>query len=437
MKIDNIREYIVIVNEGSGCIFQPEDDAYSYVLTAKHNIVNNNGKVTILDRFVFENGNWRKIAIEKFSDSASDYYFPHPDKDKDTAIIKIKKVSGLDKIIRLDDLDNDRTGYSLCGYPHIRKDTLSTYRIDENITILTTGANQFREGQLPIVQQHEELVGQSGGAILKIKDNYILLAGIQNKIVAKKEELGRIEFSTLASIDEIIAAYPKHLSALHPPYYQSFAFLKEQIMKLEGCFFNIEYTKCFLRDMTDVIVANPLTPNIIRNHFRERLLVYGEDSSSFYQKGLWVAWLEFLIVMKIIGLDPKTEEDLDELFDRYRVIYTSSKDDWSTMIMDIARTDHIGLKENACLVVANDVKPQIPIISRGIIPDLALSVRKNEMQIDVGIKNPFASFKYLHVHAFQRSCIVEKSHEYGRFNNTNEEELYEKLKQEYENILNN
>ena len=184
-------------------------------------------------------------------------------------------------------------------------------------------------------------------------------------------------------------------------------------------------------------MENPLTPNIIRNHFKERLLIYGEDFSSFYHKGLWVAWLEFLIVMKIIGRDPKTEVDLDELFNRYRVIYTSSKDDWSTMIMDIARTDHKGLKENACLVVASDVKPQIPVINRGIIPDLALSVQKNEMQIDIGIKNPFTSYKYVHVHAFQRNCIVEKSHEYSRFNNTNEEELYEKLKQEYENILNN
>jgi hypothetical protein len=107
------------------------------------------------------------------------------------------------------------------------------------------------------------------------------------------------------------------------------------------------------------------------------------------------------------------------------------------MIMDVARTDHKGLKENACIVIANDVKPQIPIINRGIIPDLALTVQKNEMQIDVGIKNPFASYKYVHVHAFQRNCIVEKSHEYSRFNNTNEDELLVKLKQEYENILNN
>ena len=440
MKIDNIREYIVIVNNGSGCIFQPEDDAYSYVLTAKHNIENFKGKVTNFDRFVFENGNWNKIAVEKFSNNKTTYYFPHPDEDKDTAIIKIKKVSGLDKIIRLDDLDDDRTGYSLCGYPEIRRTTSSPYRIDENITILTTGANQFREGQLPIVQKHEELVGQSGGPILKVKDNYLLLAGIQNKIVETfEEDLGRIEFSTLASFDEIIAAYPKRLSALHPPYYQSFTFLKEQIMELDGSLDNIEYTQCFLRNITNTIAENPLTPKIIRNHFKERLLVKGEDNSSFYQQGMWAAWLEFLIVMKIIGQDPKTEEDLDELFNRYRVIYSSSKEDWSKIMMDIVCSDFVGLKENACLIVAHEKKPAKTIIKKGtIIPNLARSVQRSQMNIDEGISHPFKEFTFIHIHAFQRDCILENEEEYSQFDSTyKDSEIYEKLKHDYENILNN
>jgi len=439
MKIDNIREYIVIVNKGSGCIFQPEDDAYSYVLTAKHNIENNNGKVTILDRFVFENGNWNKIAVEKFSETVSEYYFPYPDKDKDTAIIKIKKINGLDKIIRLDDLEDDRSGYSLCGYPNVRRSASTPYRIDEKITVLGTGAHQLREGQLSVIQNQDELDGQSGGAILKIKDDYLLLAGIQNKIVVDQEDLGRIEFSTLASFDEIIAMNPKHLSALHPPYYQSFAFLKEQIMKLDGCFSDIEYTKCFLRNITNKIVENPLTPKIIRNHLKERLLVYGEDNSSFYQKGMWAAWLEFLIVMKIMGLDPKTEEDLDELFNRYRVIYSSSKEDWSQIMMDIVCSDFVGLKENACLVVAHEKKPDKTIIKRGtIIPNLARSVQRSQMNIDEGISHPFKDFTFIHIHAFQRDCILENEDEYSQFNSTyKDSEIYEKLKHDYENILNN
>jgi len=441
MKIDNIREYVVIVNNGSGCIVQPEDDAYSYVLTAKHNLEDSKTKVFALDRlyrFVLENGNWRKIAVEKFSNNKTTYYFPHPDEDKDTAIIKIKKVSGLDKIIRLDDLEEERTGYSLCGYPDIRKTDSSTYRIDMNVTIFGTSEHEYREGHIPNAL-YKELVGQSGGPILKIKDNYLLLAGIQNKMISEEEEMGRVAFSTLASFDEIIAAYPKRLSALHPPYYQSFTFLKEQIMELDGSLDNIEYTQCFLRNITNTIAENPLTPKIIRNHFKERLLVKGEDNSSFYQQGMWAAWLEFLIVMKIIGQDPKTEEDLDELFNRYRVIYSSSKEDWSKIMMDIVCSDFVGLKENACLIVAHEKKPAKTIIKKGtIIPNLARSVQRSQMNIDEGISHPFKEFTFIHIHAFQRDCILENEEEYSQFDSTyKDSEIYEKLKHDYENILNN
>lgn len=35
MTKDNIKEYIVCINGGSGVIFQPMDEKYSYILTAK------------------------------------------------------------------------------------------------------------------------------------------------------------------------------------------------------------------------------------------------------------------------------------------------------------------------------------------------------------------------------------------------------------------
>jgi len=79
MKIDDIREYIVIVNGGSGCIFQPEDDACSYILTARHNILYNKNIISELTRFEFRDKTWRSIPVQRFT--KMDDYFPHPDKD--------------------------------------------------------------------------------------------------------------------------------------------------------------------------------------------------------------------------------------------------------------------------------------------------------------------------------------------------------------------
>ena len=431
MKIDDIREYIVIVNGGSGCIFQPEDDAYSYILTAKHNIVNNGNRITELTRFVFQDRAWKAEPIQTFAN-----IFSHP--QKDIAIIKIPKIEGLDQIFRLDDFEDDKKGFILCGYPETRRLMANKYRIDVDVTILGTNNNQLREGQIPGNPDITEIKGQSGGAIVKMKDNCLMLAGIQNKMVdAYNEQLGRVEFTTIESFDEIVQMYPDELSPLSPIHCRSFKYLKDQVMRLEGCFYDMRYTQRFLQDLTDEITRNPLTPQVIKNRLKERLLIHNENEASLYNKGLWVAWLELLIVLRVIGVNPQSEQELEEIFNRYRIFYSSSKQDWSFFIQEILRSDYKGLKENACILVYNERKPSKWMIGKGILQDISRKISKKEMTIDEGAYRPLDTYKHIHLSAFQQNCIVEKEEEFINFDNSNEEELFEKLKQEYGNLINN
>ena len=443
MNIDRIREYIVIVNGGSGCIFQPEDNAYSYVLTAKHNITDNNNQITDLTRFILEGSNFNEVSIPINALVENENYFPHP--NRDIAILKTEKIPDLENIIRFDEISNDRTGYILAGYtegrrkenPNVKADW---FRPNENVTILHLKDKQLREAEVPNNAGQVEIDGCSGGGILKISDDYILLAGIQNKMVnAADEQMGRVEFSPISLFDEIISLYPNALSPINPPYCGSFEYLKEQVMKLEDCFLKdkIEYAKQYLQDFTDEIIKNPLTPKAIKNHLRERLLIHNEKESSLYNKGLWIAWLELLIILKIIGVNPQTEQELDEIFNQYRLFYSSSKKDWSSLIQDILRSNYKGLKENACIIVSNETKPRKLVIGKGIIQNIFRNIPKKQMNIDEGANRFLENLKYVHLYAFQQICIIEKEEEYLHFNNTNEEELLQKLKQEYEGIINN
>ena len=441
MDISKIREYVVIVNAGSGCLFQPMDDAYSYVLTAKHNITDN--KINQLKRFKLNDSySWDEsdIPLEALVDNEN--YFPH--ENRDIAIIKIEKVPDLDNIIRFDDIDDNRKGYILAGYPETRRVNYTTkkdnwYRQDEDLTILNIKAYQLREGKVPDNAGYDEIVGQSGGGILKISGDYLLLAGIQNKMIdSADEQMGRIEFSPISLFDEIIEAHQQQLSPLNPPYCKSFEFLKEQIMKLDGCFMqeNVFYARQFLQNITDEILENPLTPDIIRNKLNKRMLTHNEEEGSLLQKGLWIAWLEFFIVLKILGENPLTEQELEDVFNRYRIIYSSSKEDWGNLFKEkIVYSDYKGLKENACIIFANDTHPQKTIIKRGLISNIARLIPRKEMKIDEGVNNPLESFTYIHIHAFQKNCIIDKEWDYSRFDNTNEIELLQKLKQEYESII--
>ena len=443
MNNNKIREYIVIVNAGSGCIFQPMDEAYSYVLTAKHNITDN--KITQLSRFKLnDNNGWDEIEISVEVLVDNENYFPH--ENRDIAIIKIEKVHGLENIIRFDEIDDDRKGYILAGYPETRRTNYAGkkdnwYRQDEDVTILNIKANQLREGKAPDNAGYDEIVGQSGGGILKDSGDYIKLAGIQNKMVdSADEQMGRIEFSPISLFDEIIEDNKTQLSPLYPPYIKSFRFLKEQIMELEGCVIkeNIVYARKFLQNITNEISDKTLTPNVIKNKLNKRMLTYNEKEDCFLRKGLWIAWLEFLIVLSVLEKNLQTEQDLDEVFNKYRIIYSSSTEDWGNFFQKtMVFSDYKGLKENACVIFANDKAPIKTTMKKGVISNIARNFTRDEMKIDAGIKNPFESYRFIHIRAFQQDCIVAKEEQYSRYNNSNEDKLLQKLKKEYESIIKN
>lgn len=65
------------------------------------------------------NNSWDKIEIPFEDLVENENYFPHP--KRDIAIIKIEKIHDLDNIIRIDDIENERIGYLLVGYPEPRR----------------------------------------------------------------------------------------------------------------------------------------------------------------------------------------------------------------------------------------------------------------------------------------------------------------------------
>ena len=84
-RINLLPHFTVKVEGGSGCIYQPINDEYSYVLTAKHVIL---GKTepSIIRQTIDENGTLVNQTLEIIGNP-----FLHSDENKDAAIIKVKK----------------------------------------------------------------------------------------------------------------------------------------------------------------------------------------------------------------------------------------------------------------------------------------------------------------------------------------------------------
>ncbi|AZB28444.1 ABC-three component system protein [Chryseobacterium balustinum] len=401
-RIDLLSKFTVKVEGGSGCLFQPMNDEYSYVLTAKHVIINNNTP-SINQQIVEEDGSLKNVPLEIIGSA-----FLHSDPNKDAAIIKIKKTDTIEILLRDDILSENKDGYFLCGHPNSRRNQDDSFRLDE-ITILQTKQDNYRESKSkqPII--YSEVAGQSGGGILKVEDTCILLGGIQSKMAAEdgKETLGRLVFMPLAFYDEIIAENEDELCKLFPPYIGSFERLLNDIFLLP----NLEYKKNIIQKELKNIskdLCEDFSPNSILEIFKDEFLVNGTDKTISIHKKLWSSFLELLTYNQLHSDKKLKLEDLKELHKK-RKLFIIDTNSWTKKINEIYSSNLSDIEIGGSIVVCATNENNPPRIEYSkeelklLIPDISNPI--DPKNISNTVKNPFEDLKLVNIFKFQDSII--------------------------------
>lgn len=444
MNQDDIKKYIVCINGGSGVVFQSMDVGYTYILTAKHVLEDldsepYNNLVTI--HFFNTITNTYELLEPPFELNTGENYFPHSVEGVDIAIIKLQKIDNLENVIIKEDISTDNIEYYLCGYPSIRRNpanqpiNLGWYRSDLNVTILTEIENKRREADISKNQNYDELVGSSGGGIIKIQGDYLALAGIQCKVVSREEFLGRVEFTPIGYFNDIINEYPDKLTPLLPPYMNNFKFLKEEILNLEGYVgeINVETIRNKLKLKADEILLNP--NDILKLSFKDQLLVNNENKTTFLSKKLWTSWLEYLIVLQIVKNKIIDNNDVSEIFNNIRLIHSETQKDWMKIMPDIFKTDLYGLNEKGILIISTNKNPSCNIIEgKEIITNIANAFSIESFKTDNAEIHPLQQFKFMHINIFEKE--LEKNQIIlNTCTGINANQLIPKLKEIFDEIL--
>lgn len=438
MNINEVRKYIVIVNGGSGVIFQAADPEFTYILTAKH-VLEGEEKLDVV-RFLKHGETWNELVVDSSDIIVRDNYFPH--ENKDIAIIKVAKIDKLDNILRLDNIEDPNEKYYLMGYPKKRRDDSPDckekwFRDDRNVEIHDSRGNGRREAQLPDRMDWEEVNGHSGGGIVKFaSDTNLFLAGIQNKMSSEREDLGRVEFTPIKYFDEIVERNQDKLKNLYPPYMECFSFLKDEAFDLHAGFSqeNIENTKNLLKHKCLDVIDSHITPLVIKRLFKERILIDDEKNNEMENKIIWVLWLEFLTIINIAFEKVHSNSELLDIFNNHRLLCSSTQKDWCCELKNLMYADYKGLSENAVVIVGVKESPEDGEYEiNNLLPSIAY-VRDNrdrdKMRIDRGMNFPFEDFKFVHIDYFKKGTIVENHSEFADLGT--DKQILNKLREEYE-----
>lgn len=376
-KIDDLyRRYAVMVNNGSGCLFQTDTSRYTYVLTAKHNIQNQEKTEIFLKENI-------KVYRDNEQNPENELkvldVYPHKDVCKDAAILKVKYVDDNINLyhtsLELYDLADQDISVRFFGYPDRRK-KLKKKTAGVNCTV----DMEHQDGMIEIVPKkvqfghdadvHYHIKGFSGCGVFKKVNDEILLVGILARLADNSGAGDNILIMPIDYFNEIISQN-KGLPPLKPKHLTSFEDYKNEICK--GYDDELIVAKNMLESVADGVISKKITPMLIIEQFQEKLCIpYNKDWLN--DRALWSGWFELLTY---IALEKEIESEelayLNELLKNKRIYYNNSEENWGKLIKMILKLAPSGLKNVTYVVTIqkyNYRQTRTKVNSRKIIPEI-------------------------------------------------------------------
>ncbi len=454
MTQDKIKNYIVCINGGSGVIFQPMDEEFSYILTATHVFDDIKDYKNKVEMYFYNESNNEFELYPKFKLIKGENYFPHPNTDVDISILKINRINNENKLIISSDFDN-KGDYSLIGFPGIRREKKKNkidWISDEKIERFTLSkTNDKREAEFNKAYTYEEIEGHSGGGIFKYDGEYVHLIGIENKIPVEGQTQARIEFTPIVSFKKITDDSKGFLEDMLPFYMKNFSFLKEDVFQLPVDLITkdtINKITNVLKAKTKEIIESDYTPNCIKDFLGDnQLLISGQSQELIYESILWCKWLELITIYSIAKEKKCTKSEFEKIFSEIRLLHSNTNSDfWMEHLEDISKTNFGNLSKDGIVIVSSKGLPHKDhyVLSKDSIPDIdrirsnfeseniEIPYGKEEINVANATNFPYDKYKFVHIEYFKQKLLVDN---YKEYTNKNFTDILKHLKEKYEEII--
>ncbi|MRG87913.1 ABC-three component system protein [Salinibacillus xinjiangensis] len=420
--------------EGSGCMFQPFTNEFSYVITARHCLEGTNENPQSFEKKdieVFLHNLGTKITV-------LDYYFHSK---YDLAVIKVKYIEGIPGTLITVPKDNVEVG--LYGFPHLLngEDTAELGHLLECKTYFNYPEQNLLEFRaIPDVSNlmnsvNKTLSGFSGSGIFLKSDNNLFLMGIFTQLKEEDGAYGALLGYDISSINDILLE--NQLPLLIPEELLNFeSYIETAFESNEG------YIQSILKRNSRPILD--LAPNDIVKFHNEKLYV---PYNSFVEEELlnpklWEGWASLLTYyyMETSNLPNKSNFKLIrnrvEYSHNIKMYFTREKR-LSTCIMDLFVNNYDDIELNDLIIINTKNsnpgtksynKDKTKRIVRKI--DRADKERLVEKGIDIDDPEKLTDVEFIHIDLFQD--IFSKYDEI-----TSLPELEEKLKDCIKEVFNN
>lgn len=435
MDENDLKKYTVILGGGSGILFQPLDSGKTYVLSAKHVFydkqdnergISEETLKTSID-LAFSNSQDNKTKLEIKS---GENYFEHADDKIDAAIFLIDTDSEYNQIY-LDESPSVFDGFNLTGYPLSKRnapDKYNKYKITELISSDETRLSL----RLSVAHlNHNDISGFSGGGIIKLNRDSLIIAGIQSRTPIADCN-GEISVIPIQKFQEIIVQ--NNLSELLPGYLSKISELIDEIVKLDDT--NVELkpkVKALLRRQLNQTKLNLV--NIYHSNYIEKSCTSKLNKKT---RHFWTSFLEYALIISLIEDNILDEDVLLRVIKEKKFMFSDSDKGIYEMFSDILlfASDDVDVD---CQVLVGSVKVPNTKKTRRI---LTKDIPKNIASIDdVDYIDRVAKVnkikELIHLKAIEFDCINEYEEQLNAYTTEQFEDLFNELKKNVNEFFRN
>ncbi|HFU74692.1 MAG TPA: hypothetical protein ENK66_00445, partial [Arcobacter sp.] len=361
---ERCRSFTVKVSGGSGVLFEPMTEDYSYILTAKHNLYTDpNTMQEPIEEILIE-----ACGIEINFNQSNRYVH----ETLDIAILKIEKINIETPLKEFEEPSKD-LNYEFYGYPKYKRD--ENPKIEQQIENYEVKFSKKDSSLVtfdnPKFINIEEIRGASGGGVFREADDKIYLVAIEYEMNARENSQAsheRIDFMSIEAFDEIIEDNNSELVPLYPPYMNDFNMLLNDIFLLNGLMSEREQVASLLKDIAENDINCNICPKDIYDKYKEKLLVKDDYINELTNKELWIRYVEFLVLSKLIDMDDISIDSIDEIYTKRKFLFAKTND-WTSLVKEIFSCDLKSLNKNGTVCIACDIdtKPDMCEIPPNIL----------------------------------------------------------------------
>lgn len=420
MDENDLKRYTVVLDGGSGVLFQPLDETKTYILSAKHvfyeDVKNDNGPdlEKLKDRISYRLSNKQDTPIE-FEIKKEENYFEH--NNADAAIIVLEENLGFNQIF-IDERITGFEGFNLTGYPDIKRNADDKY--DKQ---LINDLNNYNDSLITLRLvvnhlDHEQISGFSGGGILKINGDSLLIAGIQSKTPIGNCN-GEIQVTPIKRFEEIVA--DNNLSKLLPSYLSNIELLINSII-------NYNETLPALKPKLQVAIRKQFEQvkcELNSIYSSEYVRKSSISKVSIKTERFWSSFLEYALIISLLEVNCVDENVLAKMDLTKKFIFSDSNKDIYDLYSEVLLFASDNISDNCQVLLATNQTPNSP--NRRRMPASQVNINVGNVVDTETIDRVQTSSKIkeiIHLKAIEFDCI-----------NSNENALNKYSIQQFEDIL--